>query len=90
MKGMKHDGPDGICNGSIHIDIFSEVEAYSRTVVRVILQGRGRPAERSFLGPDFICRLRTKLSEVEHIDVTVLYQSGSQLRVVCDDSHART
>jgi len=41
-------------------------------VVRVILQGRGRPTERSFLGPDFICRLRTKLSEVEHIDVTVL------------------
>ena len=90
MKGMEHDGPDGICNGSINIDIFSEVEAYSRTIVRVILQGGGRPTERSFLGPDFVCRLRTKIYEVEHIDVTVLYQSGSQLRVVRDGSHART
>ena len=52
-----------------------------RTIVCVICQGGGGPAERSFFGPYLVCWLCTKLVEAKYIDVALLRQSLSQQRV---------
>lgn len=77
VKRMERDGPNGICDRSIHRD---NSEGCFRTVMCVICQGGG-PAERGFFGPYFGCWLCTELVEAKYIDIAILCQRISQLRV---------
>jgi hypothetical protein len=74
---MERDGPNSICNRSIYPD---NSEGCFHTIMCVIFQGGGGPAERSFFGPYLVCWLCTKLVKAEYIDVAVLCQRRSQLR----------
>jgi hypothetical protein len=75
---MERDGPDSICNRSIHPD---NPEGCFRTIMCVIFQGGCGPAERrSFVR--LVCWLRTRVTEVKYIDVTVLCQRRSQPRSI--------
>ena len=75
---MERDGPDSICNRSIDPDIQ---KGCFRTIVCVICQGGGGPAERGFFGPYLVSWLCTKLVEAKYIDVALLRQRVTQQRV---------
>lgn len=80
IQKVKVDEGDGMLRTRWYLPIvqfmtiFRKSEGHFHTIVRVIFQGRGGPAEveGSFFGPSLCWRRRTQLSQAKHTDVSVL------------------